>query len=159
VVDCIVALPAQLFYTTGIPVCLWFLDRDKASSGERDRRGETLFIDARHMGKKINRTQIELTDEELAQITDAYRDWRGTTGGEYTDLSGFSYSASLAEIDHAGYTLSPGRFVGAPESEEDEVLFEERMAELLDRLSTEMADNQRLDAMIREALEQVGFAI
>jgi type I restriction enzyme M protein len=159
VVDCIVALPAQLFYTTGIPVCLWFLDRDKASSGERDRRGETLFIDARQMGKKINRTQIELIEEELAQITDAYHDWRGTTDREYTDVSGFSYNASLTEIEHAGYTLSPGRFVGAPESEEDEVAFEERMAELVDRLGTEMADNQRLDAMVREALERVGFAI
>ena len=159
VVDCIVALPAQLFYTTGIPVCLWFLDRGKASSDERDRRGETLFIDARHMGKKINRTQIELTDEELTQITDAYHDWRSTTGREYTAVPGFSYSAPLAEIEHGGYTLSPGRFVGAPESEEDEIAFEERMAELVDRLGVEMKENQRLAAIVREALEQVGFAI
>ena len=78
VVDCIVALPAQLFYTTGIPVCLWFLDRNKASSGERDRRGETLFIDARQMGRKISRTQIELTDDEIERIASCYHRWRGT---------------------------------------------------------------------------------
>ena len=85
VVDCIVALPAQLFYTTGIPVCLWFLDRNKASSGERDRRGETLFIDARQMGSKISRTQIELTDEEIERIASTYHAWRGTDAGEYAD--------------------------------------------------------------------------
>ncbi len=89
VVDCIVALPAQLFYTTGIPVCLWFLDRNKASSGERDRRGETLFIDARSMGRKISRTQIELTDEEIERIASCYHAWRGTLeGAEYADEPG-----------------------------------------------------------------------
>ncbi len=128
VVDCIVALPAQLFYTTGIPVCLWFLDRDKASSGERDRCGEVLFIDARRMGNKITRTQITMTDEEIERIVSCYHAWRGTSGGEYADLPGFSRSATLEEIGAVGLDLSPGRFVGAPESEEDEIAFEEQLA-------------------------------
>ena len=134
VVDCIVALPAQLFYTTGIPVCLWFLDRDKASSGERDRRGETLFIDARQMGSKISRTQIELTDEEIERIASTLpRAGAARPTADYADEPGFCKSATLAEIEAAGFTLSPGRYVGAPESEEDEIAFEERMATLVDR--------------------------
>jgi type I restriction enzyme M protein len=110
VVDCIVALPAQLFYTTGIPDCLWFLDRNKASTGERDRRGETLFIDARQLGRKISRTQIELTEEEIARIASCYHCWRGTEHGDYADEPGFCNSAALAEIEAAGFTLSPGRY-------------------------------------------------
>ena len=82
VVDCIVALPAQLFYTTGIPVCLWFFDRNKASSTQRDRREETLFIDARQLGSKISRTQIELSDKEIERIASVYHAWRGTTGDD-----------------------------------------------------------------------------
>ncbi|MDQ3758400.1 MAG: type I restriction-modification system subunit M [Actinomycetota bacterium] len=160
VVDCIVALPAQLFYTTGIPVCLWFFDRDKASSSERDRRGDTLFIDARSMGRKISRTQIELTDEETARIGRAFHAWRGQLeAGDYADEPGFCKSASLDEIEAAGYTLSPGRYVGAPESEEDEIAFEERMAELVARLADEMAENERLVGEVREALGRIGYAL
>jgi type I restriction enzyme M protein len=157
VVDCIVALPPQLFYTTGIPVCLWFLDRDKASSGERDRRGETLFIDARQMGEKISRTQIELSDEELGQITGAYHAWRGTTDTNHADVPGFSHSTSLDAIEAAGFTLSPGRYVGAPEVEEAEIAFEERMASLVDRLSDEMDVNERLADDVREVLVRVSY--
>lgn len=159
VVDCIVALPAQLFYTTAIPVCLWFLDRDKASSGERDRCGETLFIDARQTGKKISRTQIELSDDELAQITGAYHDWRGTSGRDYVDVRGFSYSASLEDVEAAAFTLSPGRYVGAPEEEEDAVAFEERMAILVDQLADEMAENARLAQAVKQALGTVGYEL
>ena len=158
-VDCIVALPAQLFYTTGIPVCLWFLDRDKASSGERDRRGEVLFIDARQMGRKISRTQIELTNAEIERIASCYHAWRDTTNGEYANLPGFCRSATLAEIETAGFALSPGRFVGAPDSEEDEIAFEERMATLVDRLAEEMAENERLAAEVRKALATVGYEV
>jgi len=160
VVDCIVALPAQLFYTTGIPVCLWFLDRNKASSGERDRRGETLFIDARQMGGKISRTQIELAEEEIARIATRYHAWRGTCNEvDYADEGGFCRSASLAEIEAAGYTLSPGRFVGAPESEEDEIAFEETMASLVDRLAEEIAENERLAGQVRAGLARVGYEL
>jgi len=157
VVDCIVALPAQLFYTTGIPVCLWFLDRDKASSGERDRRGQVLFLDARSMGRKISRTQIELADEDIERIASCYHAWRGTTREEYTDVPGFCRDASTAAIEAAGFALTPGRFVGAPKSEEDEIAFEERMATLVDKLAEEMTENDRLAAEVKEALATVGY--
>jgi type I restriction enzyme M protein len=158
-VDCIVALPAQLFYTTGIPVCLWFLDRNKASTGERDRRGETLFIDARALGKKISRTQIELGDDEVARVVGTYAAWRGQDGaGDYRDVPGFCASAAGSLIEAEGFTLSPGRYVGAPDDEEDEVAFEERMAELVETLESEMAENERLAGQVREALERVGYA-
>src|SRR5262249_36942721 len=108
-VDCIVALPGQLFFTTPIPVCLWFIDRNKASRGERERRGETLFIDARLMGRKISRTQIELSDEELSRITDTYHAWRGTNDAiAYADEPGFSKAAKLREMEVAGFALTPG---------------------------------------------------
>jgi type I restriction enzyme M protein len=159
VVDCIVALPAQLFYTTGIPVCLWFLDRNKASSSDRDRREETLFIDARKLGSKISRTQIELTGEEIERIASVYHAWRGTTDADYNDEPGFCRGSDLREIEAAGFTLSPGRYVGAPESEEDEVAFEERMATLVDRLAEEMAENERLAAEVKRALGRVGYEV
>lgn len=157
-VDCIVALPGQLFYTTGIPVCLWFLDRNKASDGERDRRGETLFIDARALGQKISRTQIELSDEEIERIVCTYTAWRGQDGaGDYEDVPGFCASADLEAIEQAQFTLSPGRYVGAPEEEEDEVAFEERMAELVKTLEEEMAENERLAGEVKKALGRVGY--
>ena len=161
VVDCIVALPAQLFYTTAIPVCLWFFDRDKGGSSKaRDRRGETLFIDARQLGSKISRTQIEFSDDEITRVADTYRAWRGTLDGPpYEDVPGFCQSARLGEMEAAGFALSPGRFVGAPASEEDEVAFEERMAELTDRLSAELADNERLAHDVRRRLSEVGYDV
>jgi type I restriction enzyme M protein len=159
VVDCIVALPPQLFYTTQIPVCLWFLDRNKASSTERDRRGEILFLDARPLGRKISRTQIELTGQEIERIAGTYHAWRGTTEVAYTDEGGFSKSATLADVEAAGFTLSPGRYVGALESEEDEIAFEERMATLVDQLADEMAENARLADVVRGALARVGYEV
>ncbi len=157
-VDCIVALPGQLFYTTGIPVCLWFFDRDKRSADERDRRGETLFIDARTMGQKISRTQIELSDDETARIVAVYDAWRGHAGfGKYADEPGFCASADLATIERGAFTLSPGRYVGAPNEEDDEVAFEERMAELVETLEAEMTENERLTAVVRRALQRVGY--
>jgi type I restriction enzyme M protein len=159
IVDCIVALPAQLFYTTGIPVCLWFFDRNKASSTERDRREEMLFIDARQMGSKISRTQIELTKEEIERIASTYHAWRGTSEDDYNDQPGFCRGSDLTEIEAAGFTLSPGLYVGAPESEEDEVAFEERMATLADALSAEMAENGRLGGAVKKALARIGYEV
>jgi type I restriction enzyme M protein len=141
IVDCVVALPANLFFSTQIPVCLWFFDRDKASPDERDRRGEMLFIDARHMGEAISRSQKRLTESEVAEIARTYHTWRGQSGGEYEDRAGFS----------------PGRFVGAPDEEEDDVAFEERMAELVEALA---GDFERADALtleVRKALEAVSY--
>lgn len=159
IVDCIVALPGQLFYTTQIPVCLWFLDRNKASKDERDRTGETLFIDARQMGEKISRTQIDLTADELDQITSTYHNWRGTTDEQYEDVPGFCASVTKEEIAQQDYVLTPGRFVGAPETEEDEVAFEERMAELTKELGDQFAESERLTAEVKQALEAVGYEI
>jgi type I restriction enzyme M protein len=160
VVDCIVALPPQLFYTTQIPVCLWFLDRDKASSSERQRNGETLFIDARKMGRKISRTQIELTNEEAAKIVDAYHAWRGQEGaGAYADEVGFIKSAQLAEIEAHNFVLTPGRYVGLPESQETEEEYEDRVTQLLDDLSTQLAESEAATAKLKKALEVVGYEI
>lgn len=158
-VDCIVACPGQLFYTTQIPVCLWFLDRNKQSSGERDRRGEVLFIDARQMGQKISRTQIEFSDEEIARIADTYHAWRGTTGEKYEDEKGFCAAVTLDEIERQDFALTPGRYVGAPESEEDEIEFEEKMAVLVDRLADELAESERLTEEVKKALEAVGYEV
>jgi type I restriction enzyme M protein len=158
-VDCIVALPAQLFYTTGIPVCLWFLDRDKRSSGERDRSGEILFIDARQMGEKISRTQIELSQDEVARIAGTYHAWRGTSDNAYEDVPGYCRSAELEEIRGHEFALTPGRHVGAPESEESEVEFEEKMAGLVDELADQLAESERSTAEVRKALEAIGYEV
>lgn len=160
VVDCIVALPGQLFFTTGIPVCLWFLDRNKASVGERDRRGETLFIDARSMGQKISRTQIELADDEIASIAQAYHAWRGQPeAGAYDDVPGFCRATSLSEIKDAGYALTPGRYVGAAVAEEVEGEYERTMRHLADRLREELSASDRATADLRTALGALGYDI
>ncbi|MEX2447714.1 MAG: class I SAM-dependent DNA methyltransferase [Solirubrobacterales bacterium] len=158
-VDCIVACPGQLFYTTQIPVCLWFLDRNKQSGGERDRCGEVLFIDARQMGQRISRTQIEFGDKEIARITETYRSWRGTITEKYEDELGFCASVTLEEIEKHGFALTPGRYVGAPESEEDEIEFEERMAGLVDRLADELAESERLTGEVKAALGSIGYEV
>ena len=160
VVDCIVALPAQLFYTTGIPVCLWFFDRNKASSTERDRREETLFIDARQMGSKISRTQIELTDEEIERIASHLpRLARHDRGGLRRRTRLLQGQRPPERSRLPAFTLSPGRYVGAPESEEDEVAFEERIATLVDKLAEEMVENERLAEEVRQALARVGYEV
>jgi type I restriction enzyme M protein len=157
-VDCIVALPGALFFTTQIPVCLWFIDRDKASSGERDRRGETLFIDARQMGTKISRTQIELTDDELARIVTRYHAWRGRPDtDEYTDEPGFCKTSTIEEIERAGFALTPGRYVGGVIEEELEGEFEERMTELVRQLRSDFAESERLAHDVKKALRAVGY--
>jgi type I restriction enzyme M protein len=157
-IDCIVALPGQLFFTTGIPVCLWFVDRNKASGGERDRRGETLFIDARSMGQKITRTQIELSDEELARITDAYRAWRGQPkAGDYVDEPGFCKAVSVAKIDRAGFALTPGRHVGAAAVEDDQEVFAQRMTTLVEQLREDFSESERLTGEVKRALSAVGY--
>jgi type I restriction enzyme M protein len=160
VVDCIVALPVQLFFTTGIPVCLWFLDRNKASDGERDRRGETLFIDARTFGSKVTRTQIELSEEEIAQIATTYHSWRNEPGQEpYEDVAGFCRAVRLAEIEAHGFVLTPGRYVGAEEHEHDHEAFDGQMKSLVRILDVQLREAAELDDAIREALESVGYGL
>ncbi len=166
-VDCMVALPGQLFYSTQIPACLWFLARDKSglpspggrgAGGEgRDRRGQVLFIDARQMGRMVDRTHRELTDEDIRQIADTYHVWRGASVGKYRDIPGFCRSVSIDEIRAHGYVLTPGRYVGAAPKEEDDEPFAEKMARLVAELRAQQAKAARLDEAIRRNLADLGF--
>ncbi len=160
-VDCIITLPGQLFYTTPIPACLWFLTRNKGADkqrGYRARPGETLFIDARKLGALIDRTHRDLSDEEVVEIGRTYHAWRGEKdAGKYEDKLGFCKAATLKEIQAHGHVLTPGRYVGAEEVEDDGVPFEEKMAELSAELYEQMSEAQELDVTIRRNLEALGY--
>jgi type I restriction enzyme M protein len=181
-VDCMVALPGQLFYSTQIPACLWFLARDKSkrpspfgrgAGGEgRDRRGEVLFIDARKMGRMVDRTHRELTDEDIARIANTYHAWRGNVGAglvpaldgattrvapTYSDVPGFCKSATLEDIRKHGHVLTPGRYVGAEAQEDDGEPFEEKMQRLVAQLREQQAEAAKLDAAIAANLRELGF--
>ncbi len=173
-VDCMVALPAQLFYNTMIPACLWFLARDRANHRFRDRRNEILFIDARNMGQMISRRHRELTDEDIQKIADTYHAWRNpvratlvvapkvenaraNTPPIYTDTPGFCYAATLDEVRNNNHVLTPGRYVGAEETEDDGVPFDEKMKTLTEQLAEQFAESARLEALIREKLKEVGY--
>jgi type I restriction enzyme M protein len=172
-VDCMVALPGQLFYSTQIPVCLWFIAKSKSGnlapsppSGERagvrgqerDRRGETLFIDARKLGTLIDRVHRELTDADLQKITTTYHHWRGAKGaGQYEDIPGFCKSATTAEIAAHGHVLTPGRYVGAEEVEDDGDPFEEKMPRLVAELHAQFAESAKLEQAIKANLRGLGY--
>ena len=166
-VDCMIALPGQLFYTTQIPVCLWFLARNKKNSKFCDRRGQTLFIDARKMGHLVDRIHRELSDEEIARIARTYHAWRalpspasssrGAGGEGYEDVPGFCKSATTDEIAAHGYVLTPGRYVGAEEVEDDGEPFEEKMKRLTATLREQMLEAERLDRAIERNLKELGY--
>ena len=179
-VDCMVALPGQLFYSTQIPACLWFLARDRRGGGDmRDRRGEILFIDARKMGTMVDRTHRELTEEDIARIADTYHAWRGKGGSpmvarrggsrrdgrggsrtaptEYEDIPGFCKSASLEEVRKHGHVLTPGRYVGVEAVEDDGEPFEEKMARLTSVWREQSEEARRLDEEIEKNLVGLGF--
>lgn len=158
-VDCMVALPGQLFYSTQIPACLWFLARNKnPGKGLRDRRGQVLFIDARKLGVLVDRTRRELTDEEVQKIADTYHAWRGEEGaGEYSDMAGFCKSTSLEEIRKHGHVLTPGRYVGAVEQEDDGEPFEEKMLRLSALWREQQATAAKLNAAIESNLKELGY--
>jgi type I restriction enzyme M protein len=151
-VDCMVALPTQLFYSTGIPVCLWFLAKDRHDHCRRDRRGEVLFIDARKLGTMATRVHRVLNDDDVARIAATYHAWR-TEDGEYGDVAGFCKAATLEEVKSHDYVLTPGRYVGAEDLEDDDEPVAEKLARLRARLQAEMAESERLDKIIRERLE------
>ncbi|PCC68157.1 type I restriction enzyme M protein [Nannocystis exedens] len=152
-IDCMVALPGQLFYSTQIAACLWFLARDKKNHRFRDRRGRVLLIDARKFGRMIDRTQRELTDEEIARIAETYHAWRGDKGaGKYEDIAGFCKSATLDEIRLHQHVLTPGRYVGAEEVEDEDEPFEQRFTRLTARLDIQFAEALRLQEVIRQRL-------
>ncbi|MBW2247837.1 MAG: type I restriction-modification system subunit M [Deltaproteobacteria bacterium] len=160
-VDCMISLPGQLFFTTPIPVCLWFISRNKkadANRGFRDRQGETLFIDARKMGTLVDRVHRDLSDDEIGKIARTYHAWRGEEkDGVYEDKSGFCKSATLEVIKSHDYVLTPGRYVGAAEIEDDGIPFEKKMAELSATLYEQMRKSVDLDAVIRRNLEVLGY--
>ncbi|WP_435138371.1 type I restriction-modification system subunit M [Formosa sp. A9] len=166
-VDCMIALPGQLFYTTQIPVCLWFMTKNKSEDpehGYRNRKGETLFIDARNMGTMIDRTQKELTKDDIEAIAKTYHAWRSESDGqakekygEYTDEAGYSKAATLDDIQKNDYVLTPGRYVGVAEEEDDGILFEDKMTDLNTTLKQQMAEAESLDAAIRENLKLLGY--
>ena len=164
-VDCMVALPGQLFYSTQIPVCLWFLaknrddGRGKAGKELFERSGEVLFIDARNMGFMADRTHRELSDADIQKIADTYHNWRGDGDGEYADIPGFCKAASLDDIRKNGHVLTPGRYVGAAAKDDDGEPFEEKMARLTKDLSEQLAEGRRLEEEIRKNLGMLGYDI
>ena len=156
-VDCMVALPGQLFYSTQIPACLWFLARDRKNGKFRDRRGQVLFIDARKLGRMVDRTHRELTDEDIARIAGTYYAWRGEKeAGKYADVPGFCRSAPLEEVRTHGHVLTPGRYVGAEAQEDDGEPFGEKMRRLTATLREQQAEAATLDAAIATNLKEIG---
>jgi type I restriction enzyme M protein len=155
-VDCMVALPAQLFYNTMIPACLWFLARNMTNHKFRDRSNEILFIDARKLGAMINRRNKEFSDEDIARIAGTYHAWRGE-GGEYENQSGFCKAATIDEVRANNYVLMPGRYVGTEEAEDDGVPFEEKMNVLTVKLAEQFARGDELQKTIRENLKGIGY--
>ncbi len=162
-VDCMVALPGQLFYSTQIPVCLWFLSRDKKNGlggrGKkmRNRKGETLFVDARKLGTMIDRVHREFTDADIERIADTYHRWRGDGAGKYEDVPGFCKSATTEEIEANHFVLTPGRYVGAEEVEDDDEPFEEKMARLVTKLDEQFKEGAKLEKAIRQNLRGLGY--
>ena len=153
-VDCMVALPGQLFYSTQIPACLWFLARDKnLGEGLRDRRGEVLFIDARKLGTLVDRTRRELSNEDIAKIANTYHAWRGQPEvGAYADVPSFCKAAPLDEIRGHNHVLTPGRYVGSADVDEDEVTFNEHFALLREKIDHQLTQVEALAIKIRNAL-------
>src|SRR5205085_10153371 len=157
-VDCMVALPGPAFYATQIPVCLWFFARDKKNGRFRDRRGETLFIDARQLGTLTDRVHRELTEADIATIAGTYHAWRGDQdAGDYADVPGFCKSASLDDIKKHGHVLTPGRYVGAGAADADDEPFDDKMHRLVATLRQQQAEAARLDAAITASLRELGY--
>lgn len=155
-VDCMVAMPGQLFYSTSIPVCVWVLARDKKNHRHRDRRGEMLFIDARKLGTMVSRVQRELTDEDISRIADTYHAWRGgKDAASYEDVPGFCKAAKAEDVAANGLVLTPGRYVGAEEVEDDGEPFEERFPNLVTKLEEQFKVAAELSTVIREHLRRL----
>ncbi|NLG54433.1 MAG: N-6 DNA methylase, partial [Rhodococcus sp.] len=159
-VSCMVALPTQLFRSTGIPVCVWFFAKDKSvgPKGSIDRQGQVLFIDARNLGYMVDRAERALSDDDIAKIGHTFHAWRGTEstkGIEYADEPGFCYSATLAEIKEADYALTPGRYVGAAPLDDDGEPIDQKIERLTTELFAQFDESARLQAVVREQLGRV----
>ncbi len=157
-VDCIVMLPTQLFYNTGIPACLWFVSRYKNGNKERSRKGEVLFIDSSELGTMINRRNRIFTNEDIIKIAETYHGWKNPDSN-YEDIKGFCKSSTLDEIIKHNYVLTPGRYVGIPDEEDDGIPFEEKMVQLTSELKSQMEESERLDREIKDQLSKIGFEI
>ena len=155
-IDCMVALPAQLFYNTMIPACLWFLARNKTNGKFRNRAGGILFIDARKIGSMINRRNKEFSDDDIARITGTYHAWRNV-GGQYEDIAGFCKAATIEEVRKNNHVLMPGRYVGTEAEEDDGIPFDEKMNVLTARLAEQFARGSELEKAIRENLKGIGY--
>ena len=156
ILEVMVALPSKLFLNTSIPVCLWFLTNDKTQRG-RDRQKETLFIDAREMGTMVSRKERVLTDEDIRKISETVSSWRNET--KYENISGFCYSAKSEEIEKNNFIVTPGRYVGFPEEEDDGELFEDKMKRLTSLLKTQQEEGVKLDQKIAENLNRIGYGL
>ena len=157
-VDCIVMLPKQLFYNTGIPACLWFLSRDKAREGERNRKGETLFVDASEKGFMEDRTHRKFTDQDIAEIAGMYHKWR-LAGNDYKDLKGFCKAETIEGIKKNDWVLTPGRYVGIPDEVNDGIPFKEKMSKLMSKLKEQLEKEKKLNVEIENQLSSIGFRI
>ena len=155
-VDCIVALPKQLFYNTGIPACLWFISRKRAGNGDRKRTGEILFIDASEVGYMKDRTHRAFSSEDITKVSKTYHEWR-SHNGKYEDIKGFCKSAPMEEIKKHNFVLTPGRYVGIKDEIDDGIPFEEKMAALTEKLAEQIGEEKRLNAEIRKQLKNVSF--
>jgi type I restriction enzyme M protein len=158
VVDCMVALPTQLFYNTQIPACLWFLARNRTNHKFRDRSKEILFIDARNLGQMISRKNKMFGDKDLEKVTETYHAWRNL-GGNYEDIQGFCKAASIEEVEANNFVLTPGRYVGAEDIEDDGVLFEEKVATISSSLSEQFAKSNELQKRIKVNLAKIGIEL
>ncbi|MCL7751442.1 type I restriction-modification system subunit M [Guyparkeria hydrothermalis] len=162
-VECMVALPGQLFTNTQIPACIWFLTKDKANGvvfdeKKRDRRGELLFIDARNCGYMKDRVLRDFSNEDISRIADTFHAWQRGEG--YEDVPGFcKAAASLDEIERHDFVLTPGRYVGVPEQEDDGEPFAEKMARLTGKLREQFAESDRLEAEIKRNLRGLGYEL
>jgi type I restriction enzyme M protein len=157
-VDCMVALPSQLFYNTQIPACLWFLARNRTNHKYRNRKGEILFIDARNTGALISRKNKAFTDEDISKISEVYHKWRNTDG-KYEDIQGFCKSATLKEVEENNYVLTPGRYVGTEDVEDDGISFEYKVAEISQNLSAHFKESIELQERIKKNLKKVGIEL
>jgi type I restriction enzyme M protein len=157
-VDCIVALPKQLFYNTGIPACIWFLSRKRIGNGDRKRTGEVLFIDATEVGYMEDSTHRAFNEEDIARIAGTYHEWRSPKG-KYKDIKGFCKSAPMEEIIKHKFILTPGRYVGIKDEEDDGIPFEEKIEKLTTDLSEQMVEEKKLDEEIKKQLKNIGINI
>lgn len=158
-IDAIVALPDKMFYSTAIPVSLWFIDMNKESENERDRKGETLFIDARDLGEMIDRTHRAFSEKDIKKVADTYHAYRGTNDQEYEDIPGFCKVVKLDEIAKNDYVLTPGRYVGLAKREDDGEPYEAKMARLTGELKKQFEESNKLQADIKDVLKELGYEI